>query len=85
VVQAVRQPVQAAAAADDYHAALERLRPLVAPVNQIFDDVLIMAPDPRVRANRLALLRAVVEVFQRVVDFSKLVMGEAERAAGARD
>lgn len=60
----------------DYQQALEALVGLTDPVNRIFDDVLIMAPQPRVRANRLALLRSVVELFRRVADFSKVVLGE---------
>ncbi|HEU5298058.1 MAG TPA: glycine--tRNA ligase subunit beta [bacterium] len=81
-LRSVQDPVAEAARAGDYAAALEGLRPLVDPVNQIFDDVLIMAPDERVRANRLALLRSVVAVFRHVADFAKIVMGEQERAVG---
>ncbi|MDQ7843784.1 MAG: glycine--tRNA ligase subunit beta [Armatimonadota bacterium] len=80
-VRAVEPPVAEAAAAGDYLRALEGLRPLVAPVNQIFDDVLIMAPDERIRANRLALLRRVVGVFRHVADFARLVIREEEKAA----
>jgi len=80
-VRAVEHPVAEAAAAGDYGQALERLRPLVGPVNRIFDDVLIMAPDERVRANRLALLRAVVAVFRHVADFGAVVMSEEEKGA----
>ncbi|HET6946458.1 MAG TPA: glycine--tRNA ligase subunit beta [bacterium] len=79
VVRSVEHPVAEAAGAGEYAAAMEHLRPLVGPVNQIFDDVLIMAPDERVRANRLALLRAVVAVFRHVADFAKIVMSEEEK------
>lgn len=78
-VRAVGGPVAEAAEAGDFQAALRHLQPLVPPVNQIFDDVLIMAPDGRVRANRLALLREVAEVFRQVADFSRIVMGEGEK------
>ncbi|MGH2348329.1 MAG: glycine--tRNA ligase subunit beta [bacterium] len=66
--------VSAAASAGDFRAALDALVPLADPVDRLFDAVLVMAPDPRVRANRQALLRAVVDVFRRVGDFSKIVM-----------
>jgi glycyl-tRNA synthetase beta subunit len=33
---------------------------------------LVIAPDPTVRANRLALLRGVTATFLHVADFSKL-------------
>jgi glycyl-tRNA synthetase beta chain len=80
--------VSAAAAAGDFKAALDALAPLAAPVDRLFDAVLIMAPDPRVRANRQALLRDVVDVFRQVGDFSKIVMSEAEKrdqGPGTRD
>jgi len=55
---------------------MEELMPLTEPVDRIFDDVLIMAPQPAVRANRLALLRLAVDVFRLVADFSKVVTSD---------
>ncbi|HXF81461.1 MAG TPA: glycine--tRNA ligase subunit beta, partial [bacterium] len=81
-VRAVQDPVAEAVRRRQFAAALDALRPLVEPVNRIFDDVLIMAADAQVRANRLALLRAVVSVFRQVADFTKLVVGEEEKRAG---
>jgi len=85
-VTEVRGPVREAAEAGEFRRSMERLKPLVAPVNRIFDDVLIMAPDPRVRANRLALLREAAETFRVVADFSKMVMTDEDKrvALGAR-
>jgi glycyl-tRNA synthetase beta chain len=86
-VEYVGRPVREAAVAGDFRRAMDILRSLVAPVNRIFDDVLIMAPDPRTRANRLALLREVAETFRVVADFSKIVMTDEEKkvALGARE
>jgi glycyl-tRNA synthetase beta chain len=50
-------------------AALSAFRPVV---DAFFDAVLVMAPDPTVRANRLGLLRAIVARFGRLADFSRL-------------
>jgi glycyl-tRNA synthetase beta chain len=53
----------------------DRLRSLAglrAPVGRFFDDVLVMAEDPRVRANRLALLRQALTLFYRIADISRL-------------
>jgi glycyl-tRNA synthetase beta chain len=53
----------------------ERLRGLATlrgPVGRFFDDVLVMADDPRVRANRLALLRQALSLFYRIADISRL-------------
>lgn len=78
----VRGPVTTAAARGEFRAAMEALQPLVAPVHRIFDDVLIMALDPRLRANRLALLREAADTFRVVADFSKIVMtDDAKRTA----
>ncbi|MDR7544066.1 MAG: glycine--tRNA ligase subunit beta [Armatimonadota bacterium] len=55
-----------------YARALEALERLADPIDRFFDDVLVMAPDPAVRANRLALLREVTATFLEVADFSRL-------------
>jgi glycyl-tRNA synthetase beta chain len=80
-VREVRGPVRAAAGEGEFRRAMDHLQPLVGPVNRIFDDVLIMAPDPRVRANRLALLRETAATFRVVADFSKIVMTDEEKRA----
>jgi glycyl-tRNA synthetase beta chain len=41
-------------------------------VDRFFDDVLVMAEDPALRANRLALLRGLAEAMNQVADISKL-------------
>lgn len=60
--------------ADDasYEARLRALAGLRAPVDRFFDDVLVMAEDARVRANRLALLQGTVALFHRIADVSRL-------------
>lgn len=57
-----------------YPEALNTLAELRAPVDTFFDDVLVMADDPAVRANRLGLLRNVAQTVQKVADISKLVV-----------
>ncbi len=80
-VAAAAPKVRDAAAGGDYTRAMEELLMLAEPVDRIFDDVLIMAPDPLVRANRLALLRSVAETCRIVADFSKVVMAEEQGTA----
>jgi glycyl-tRNA synthetase beta chain len=53
-------------------ARLRALAKLRAPVDRFFDDVLVMAEDPKVRANRLALLHETLSLFFRIADISKL-------------
>lgn len=57
---------------DRYIAALRALASLADPIDGFFDAVLVMAPQPDVRANRLALLREVTDAFRRVADLSRL-------------
>ncbi|MCB1766215.1 MAG: glycine--tRNA ligase subunit beta, partial [Candidatus Competibacteraceae bacterium] len=55
-----------------YGEALNRLATLREPVDQFFDQVLVMAEDPVVRDNRIALLNELGSLFLRVADFSRL-------------
>ena len=55
-----------------YAAALAALSELKGPVDALFDQVMVMAEDPAVRATRLGLLRAVADEFHRIADFSLL-------------
>lgn len=55
-----------------YEARLRSLAGLRAPVDRFFDDVLVMAEDPRVRSNRLGLLSEALSLFYRIADISKL-------------
>ena len=55
-----------------YGDALSRLAGLREPVDAFFDQVLVMAEDPALRANRLALLNELGSLFLRVADFSRL-------------
>ena len=57
---------------EDFAAALLALASAKAVVDRYFDDVMVMADDPAIRANRLALLRSVAATMNRVADISKL-------------
>jgi glycyl-tRNA synthetase beta chain len=56
----------------DYAAALTTLAALREPVDRFFDQVMVNADDPRLRANRLALLSGLHRLMNRVADLSKL-------------
>ena len=64
--------VDAKFAAHDFAAALAQLASLKAPVDAFFDGVMVMAEDAAVRANRIALLARLAELFNRVADISLL-------------
>jgi len=56
----------------DYVGLLKRLATLREPVDRYFNDVMVMADDAKVRANRLALLGSLRSLFLRVADISLL-------------
>ncbi|GAB6039943.1 glycine--tRNA ligase subunit beta [Endothiovibrio diazotrophicus] len=56
----------------EYQAALSRLAELRDPVDRFFDEVMVMADDPRERGNRIALLRRMNDLFLRVADLSQI-------------
>lgn len=56
-----------------YLDALQLLATAREPVDKFFDKVMVMVEDPRVRANRLALLRTLLKEFSTIADFSEIV------------
>ncbi len=56
----------------DYTGALKALATAKPVVDRFFDDVMVMADDPEIRANRLALLRGIAATMNRVADLTKL-------------
>jgi glycyl-tRNA synthetase len=46
--------------------------PLMPVINQFFDEVLVMAEDPAVKANRLGMLQRIAALANGVVDFTQL-------------
>lgn len=61
-----------AVAAEDFRSAMQALSTLRAPVDTFFKDVLVNDEDAAIRANRLALLKAIREATGTVADFSKI-------------
>ncbi len=64
--------VDACCAVGDYAAALRALAAAKPAVDRFFDTVLVMADDPGLRRNRLALLAGVARTMNRVADISRL-------------
>ena len=56
-----------------YTEGMKGLAALRAPVDQFFDDVMVMADDPALRNNRIALLTQLRNLFLEVADISLLV------------
>lgn len=75
LIQAIdlaQETVAASIAAMDYSRALQTLIELKTPIDAFFDGVLVNAPEPEVRANRLSLLRKVDELFLGIGDLSQI-------------
>lgn len=71
-LQSAMHSVPGLIAAGEYGAALSKLAALRTPVDGFFDGVMVMDPDPALRANRLALLGALRELFAGIADLSRL-------------
>ncbi len=56
----------------DYPAVLRAVGSLKAAVDRFFDEVLVMAEDPALRASRLALVKRVSDLFGDLADFRKI-------------
>jgi glycyl-tRNA synthetase beta chain len=62
----------AAFASGDYTGSLRALAALKTPVDAFFDQVMVNADDPALKANRLALLNQLHQTMNRVADLSRL-------------
>jgi glycyl-tRNA synthetase beta chain len=60
----------------DYRGALTAIASLRPKVDLFFDKVLVNAPDPAVRRNRLALLHTMLAEFSTIADFSEIVTAQ---------
>lgn len=72
VVGALLAEVEPLLGACDYPASLAAMLALQGPVDTFFDEVMVMAEDTAVRANRLNLLTGISGLFLRVGDISKM-------------
>jgi glycyl-tRNA synthetase beta chain len=59
----------------NYVGALEAIATLRPAVDAFFDKVMVMAPEPDLRAARLGLIQSVLDGFSGIADFSEIVTG----------
>ncbi|MFT5399593.1 MAG: glycyl-tRNA synthetase beta chain [Gammaproteobacteria bacterium] len=71
-LQSMQADVTRLFSSGEYLQGLTRLAELRPAVDQFFDDVMVMADDPAVKNNRLALLAELMQSFRQVADFSRL-------------
>jgi len=70
----VRPEVESARKLHDYGRALRSLASMRGGVDSFFQEVLVMADDPDIRANRIALLSCISKLFRSLADISKIVI-----------
>ena len=70
----VRSKVEAARQSHDYATALRLLASMRQVVDEFFEKVLVMADDPAIKQNRLALLLQLSKLFLSVADISQIVL-----------
>jgi glycyl-tRNA synthetase beta chain len=72
-LQADFERVRREAAMQDYKGALETIASLRPKVDLFFDKIMVNAPDPKVRQNRLAMLHSILSESSKIADFSEIV------------
>jgi glycyl-tRNA synthetase beta chain len=78
------QQVQDLRAKKNYEPALVEISRLRPAVDTFFDKVMVMVDEPKMRANRLALLQTVLREFSTIADFSEIVT-ESKDSKGSKE
>ena len=77
-VLAIQPKVRNAVRTRSYRRAFELMASLRPAIDLFFDKVLVMAEDPKVRANRLNLLQSLLQTFLKIADVSEIVPAPKE-------
>lgn len=77
--QRIRRRVARERRRKQYREALEAIASLRPAVDRFFDRVLVNAPDPEIRANRLNFLGRLLQEFSSIADFSEIVTTQEEK------
>jgi glycyl-tRNA synthetase beta chain len=75
----VQPEVEAARKNHDYAKALRSLASMRHAVDEFFNEVMVMAPEPAIRRNRISMLHCISQLFCSIADISKIVI---ERGSG---
>ena len=59
---------------EDYETALKTLTKLSEPMSNYFDNILVMAKDPKVKENRLAFIYQINQLYKYIANFEKIVI-----------
>ena len=83
-LEAVRPLILEGVRRRDYLSTLRGIADLRPALDRFFDEVMVMAEDPAMRENRLALLQAIASLFTQVGDFSLIAVESDVSAPQAR-
>lgn len=72
LLQATEEPFFSAMSSRHYDEAYRMIAEIQPALAALFDEVKIMAEDPKIQGNRLALLQLVFDRFGKLLDFSKI-------------
>jgi glycyl-tRNA synthetase len=72
VLKGLQAKFNEAIQARDYDKAYEMIAEIQPALATLFDEVKILADDPKIQTNRIALLQRVFELFSQLLDFSKI-------------
>lgn len=70
----VATEVEQRTGAGQFESALSTIATLRGSVDRFFDEVMVMAEDPDLQRNRLALLTCIASLFTRIADFTKIAV-----------
>ena len=70
----IKPTVQKHTQAGEYSAALAKIAVIKAEVDDFFDHVMVNVDDTALKANRMALLKSIADLFSPLADFSKIVI-----------
>ena len=71
---AVAKDVETALNNKDYKTAIDKMQELTAPINNFFDNVMVMDKDEQIKNNRLALLKNIDTLIKSIAHFGKIVL-----------
>ncbi|CRX39457.1 glycine--tRNA ligase subunit beta [Estrella lausannensis] len=72
LLQTTEEPFHSAVSSGRYDEAYRMIAEIQPALATLFDEVKIMAEDPKIQGNRLALLQLVFDRFSKLLDFSKI-------------
>ncbi len=75
----IKSTVERHTQAGEYSSALAKIAVIKSEVDDFFDHVMVNVEDPVIKANRMALLKSIADLFSPLADFSKIVLKKTEK------